>query len=73
MAASKYTIYNKSEKTIQNLRIFKGKSIVINFKIITLKINITLKQKIKICYQITQIKHCRHRNVIILSNRQINK
>ena len=32
MTASKYTIYNKSKKYLQNLHIFTGKNIVKNFQ-----------------------------------------
>ena len=52
---------------------FAGKNILINFKIINLKIKITLKQKLKFCYQLTQVKYCRYRNVKILLNRQTKK
>ena len=46
MAASKYTIYNKSKNTIYKIfHMFTGKNVVINFKII-----IILKNILKICY-----------------------
>ena len=55
---------------------FTCKNIFLNFKIINFKIKVTLKQKLKFCYQLTQIKHCRYRNVKLLLNikhSQINK
>ena len=52
---------------------FAGKNILINFKIINLKIKITLKYKLKFCDQLTQVKYCRYRNVKILLNRQTKK
>ena len=55
---------------------FTSKNIFLNFKIINFKIKVTLKQKLKFCYQLTQIKHCRYRNVKLLLNikhSQINK